>query len=127
MATIPLTTPDLVCDDDLDPNAGEVANDLQALEQDVLHMLLERPGENIDDLSRGVGLVGMLSGTTADLAKVPARVEAGLLKDDRVTSCRTVISSPSGGAYRIDITIETPAGVLGLAYSYDAVGGLRSA
>lgn len=123
--TLPLTAPDLVCEFDLDLFAGETTSDLQSLEQDVLHMLLEAPGSNLDDLTRGIGVVDMLGGPVADLATVPHRIEAALAKDDRIDSSTVTIRRDADDTIRLTLVIVVGADVLGLNYAYSADGGLQ--
>jgi hypothetical protein len=136
MAELPLTVPDLVCTDDMDLFAGETTSDLQTLQQDVFHILIEAPGSNPDDVTRGVGIERMLSGTENQLANITQTIDAQLQKDDRIDSSKTTLTKlppgsmlPDGtplpaGGYAIDIEIVAGTQVLGVGFSFTADGGL---
>ena len=91
MGDLPLTYPDIVCLDDMDPFAGETTSDLQNLAQDVLHVLMEMPGSNPDDPSRGVGVDLYLGGTADAFSTLPGAIDTQLSQDDRITSSKTTI------------------------------------
>lgn len=125
--TLPLTYPDALCFDDLDSAGRETTSDLQNLVQDTYHSLIEDPGSNIDAPDRGVGIYGMLSSGTANLQSVQRRIETGLLKDDRISTCQVSITPPTTpeAVYTIAITIGVGTIVLGLEFSFSAAFGLR--
>lgn len=122
---LPLTVPDVVCTDDVDQYARETTSDLETLVQDVFHILIELPGTNIDDPDRGVGVEALLSGSAANIGTVQKRIEAQLLRDDRIDACTTEVSSdPDSGTYNLAITIQVDGSVVGLSFAYDAASGL---
>jgi len=136
VANLPLTIPDLVCTDDLDLFIGETTSDLQTLDQDVLHIVIETLGSNIDDVNRGVGLPRLLSGTEDQLAAATAHVDAQLQKDDRIDASQTTLTKlppgstlPDGtplpkGGYSVDIQIVAAGAVLGVGFTFNADGVL---
>lgn len=136
MPELPLTVPDLVWVEDMDLFAAETTSDLQTLEQDVFHMLIEAIGTNIDDLNRGAGIGRLLSGTETQLADSTRTIDAQLQKDPRIDSSTTTITKlppgsmlPDGtplpaGGYAIDIEIVAGPQVLGTSFSFTADGGL---
>lgn len=136
MSTLPLTVPELACLDDLGLFADEVASDLQTLEQDVYHILIERPGSNPDDIERGIGIDDMLSGSTGKLDGITHRIEAQLQKDPRVNNAAaTLVQIQPGGAlpdgttlpdggYLLEIEIVADQGVLGLSFVSSGNEGL---
>jgi hypothetical protein len=118
---LPLTSPDLVCRTDLDPYGSETQSDLETLTQDVLHLLLERPGTNPDDVDRGVGIETYLSGAESSLPALVAVIEAQVRRDDRVTSCTATVQATPGGApgsYLVSVTVGVIEGVFPLLYSW---------
>lgn len=125
--SLPLSVADLVCVEDLDPFAAETTSDLQTLEQDVFHILIEDPGSNPDDPDRGIGIDALLSGTTVHLAALPDLIDHELQKDDRVDSSRLTLTQLSDGSFRIEIEIQVDATVIPLAFTYSSVGGLQRA
>lgn len=124
-ASLPLTYADCVCELDVDAFARETTSDLQNLEQDLLHVLMQELGSNLDDPDRGVGIVSLLSGSTLDLPRVARRIEIEFVKDDRVATCTATLSTQSDGSVRIDIAVGVGIAVLGLAYSYDSTNGVQ--
>jgi len=122
---LPLTVPDLACLDDLDAFGGETASDLQSLAQDVYHLLLERLGSNLDDLTRGIGVEGLLNGSADALAATPAIIDSQLRKDTRILSSRTRLTFQDE-AYTLAISILPVATLvpLPLSFSYSASTGL---
>jgi hypothetical protein len=120
-----LTVPDVVCLDDLDAFGRETESDLQTLWQDVYHMLKEVLGSNIDDVSRGIGVDQLLSGSTFPLKTIAARIDQGLAVDDRIDASSTKVETMPDGGFRIDIEISVGAATAGLAYSYSAASGLK--
>lgn len=126
-ANLPLTYADLVDVDDLDPFGGETTSDLQSLQQDVRHVLIELPGSNPDDPTRGVGIESYLSGTSADIVKATAINDQQLTQDDRITSSSTSIGpnpDPKVGGVIIEIRIVGSTGVFGLSYGWTQQTGL---
>lgn len=123
---LPLTVADLVCLADLDPKATETTSDLQSLEQDVLHILIEVRGSNPDDPDRGIGAEEMLSGSAANIAALPGLIDAELLKDPRIdASSSTLTTGPAAGQYTIRVQITVDGAVVGLSYSYTLTTGLQ--
>lgn len=124
--TLPLTYTDGVCFDDVDGFGRETTSDLENLVQDVFHILDEDPGSNPDDINRGIGVYGMLSGSSVDLAKVASRVDRELAKDDRIDSSKTTIAVTAGqpNAYTMNLRIVVDGTVVGLSFAFDAVNGL---
>lgn len=122
--TLPLTVPDVVCILDVDPNDAETTSDLQTLEQDVFHMLIETLGSNIDDPTRGIGVEELLSGTVAEAQKAPARVDQQLAQDDRIDSSTTSLDLQPDGSYILALEVRVGGQVLGLSYGYSASSGL---
>lgn len=121
--SLPLTYADLVCVDDVDPNALETGSDLENLEQDVYHIVLEELASNVDDPDRGVGVQSLLSGDTSTIATLPRLLEAQLLKDDRIDQARAqLIQIPAGGQFS-DGT-SAPAGGYELAVVYVPSGNV---
>lgn len=130
--TLPLTYPDALCFDDVDPQGRETTSDLQTLVQDVYHSLIEAPDSNLDcilaGVSRGVGIYGMLSSSSTEpLQTIERRIATGLLKDDRISTCQVTITAPTDpeGAYTIAIVLGVGSQVIGLTVSYSATLGLQ--
>jgi hypothetical protein len=125
-AALPLTYPDLLFVDDLDPFGQETTSDLQNLAQDVYHLLLELTASNADDETRGVGLSAMLSGTEDQLAAAPKIIDSQLRKDARVLTSTSVLTTQSDGSYLLQISIQPAGGLLPipLTFTYSASQGL---
>lgn len=123
-ALLPLTYPDLVCVDDLDPMGNETTSDFQTLQQDVYHLLLEEAGSNLDDLSRGIGVESLLNGSQVNIADIQHLIDTELTKDDRISTSSTKVTVADTGIYYIDITITVGSSVIGFNYQFTATGGL---
>lgn len=123
---LPLTYPDLVCVLDLDPNASETTSDLQNLEQDVFHVLIELLGSNPDDPTRGIGIDQYLSGTEDDLAKVPRQIEVQLGEDDRIDAVSASLTPQDNAQFPwlLSVNMQVDGSVLGLQYGYSSGSGL---
>lgn len=139
---LPLTAPDLVCLDDLDPFASETTSDLQSLEQDVYHILIETAGSNPDDETRGIGVEQLLSSSASNFTMITQIIDTQLSKDDRIDTCTSTLTSlppgstlPDGtplpdGGYLLELDIVPDESVLGssdviaLAFGYSGSGGL---
>jgi hypothetical protein len=125
-AKLPLTYTDLVCLDDIDPSASETTSDLQNLLQDIYHVLIELPGSNPDDPTRGVGIDQYLSGTLTQLQTLPGVIDEQLTADPRITGCASSVQQTSGPfAFTITINVEVSGSVIGLQYGWSAPGGLQ--
>ena len=131
-STLPLTYPDALCFDDVDALGRETTSDLQTLVQDVYHSLIEDPGSNIDcnvnGVTRGVGIYGLLSSSATDpLQSIERRVATGLLQDERISTCQVSIIAPTSPEepYGINLTIGVGTLVLGLSFSFSATLGLQ--
>lgn len=105
---------DLRCLEDLDLYGAECTSALEELVQDLFHRLLERPGENLDDPDRGLGLGDLLSGPV-DANKLSALIKRELQKDTRVTSADVTVTEvqngngPSTVTIAIVVTVDTDA------------------
>jgi len=108
---------DVLCFDDLDVMGRDLDDPLEELAQDLYHRLIERPGGNIDDPDRGVGIVQMLSGTLDP--SIARLVDADFEKDDRVSASHTTITRTAAGEYRIDIEVDANGETLGLVFESD--------
>ena len=91
-AQLPLTVPDVVCIDDIDQNGLETTSDLQTLEQDVYHLLIEIKGSNIDDITRGLGIEGLLSAAANRLGGKAQEIESQLQQDARIVIAIATVS-----------------------------------
>jgi hypothetical protein len=116
---LPLTYADLVCSNDVDPTAAETTSDLQNLEQDVLHILIQKKGGNPDDPTRGVDIPNMLNGDTRLLNSLATTIDAEIGDDDRVDGSTTTIVQEANGNWTISILIQVGAAVLPLNFVYD--------
>jgi hypothetical protein len=139
---LPLTYTDLVCLDDADLFASETGSDLENLEQDVYHILIETPGSNPDDTSRGIGVEQLLGSASQDtIPEITSLIDAQLKKDDRIDSCTSTLTQlppgstlPDGtplpdGGWLLELDIVPDSSIvgtatLGLAYGYSSSGGL---
>jgi hypothetical protein len=118
---------DALCLDDLDANGGELDDPLAELYQDLYHRLIEAPGSNLDDPSRGYGIEGRLSAAGRKDAVGPSikhGIESELCKDVRVHNARATVTSPADGEYRVEIEIVADEGLLGIVLVSDG-GGVR--
>jgi hypothetical protein len=113
-----LSSPDVVSWDDLDALGAECTSELQVLEQDVYHLLIEELGSNPDDPNRGIGIESYLSGTEVDFMQLPALIDAQLRDDDRITDSATSITLNDDGTYEVDINIMVSGTVYTLPYAY---------
>lgn len=117
-----LQYPDAVLYDDADPLGAECTSELQVLEQDVYHVLIEEPGSNPDDPNRGIGIEGKLSGTEDDFLLLPSAIDAQLREDDRIDESTTTItkvgpSGQQGATYLVNIQIQVGEQVFALKYA----------
>jgi hypothetical protein len=127
---LPLTVPDLVCVDDLDLFASETLSDLENLEQDVYHLLIESLGSNPDDPTRGIGIEDLLSSSDVQVNAMAFSIDTQLRDDDRIHESHTTVTETKNengpSSFDIDIQIEVDSGVVGLKFAFDAVRGLTS-
>lgn len=125
--TLPLTYPDLVCVDDVDPFAAETTSDLQTLEQDVYHLLIQEPGSNLDALDLGIGIEGYLSSSQTDFLTIAATIDRELVKDSRIDGSVTTITPPSPAAptWLVVISLTVSGTVIPLTFTYDDAAGLE--
>lgn len=117
---------DLRAWDDLDLFGRETTSDLEDLQQDVFHTLIETQGSNLDAPNRGIGIEDALS-AAFDSAST-ARIESQLRKDSRIAATSARITEVGRDSFRLDIEIE-PDGdeVMGLAFVVGADGVARAA
>jgi hypothetical protein len=114
---LPLTYPDAVWLDDLDAAGSETTSDLQTLAQDTYHWLLTRPGGNLDNTDRGIGLASLLNSSSIDLLAAASIVDADLKKDPWIQASQTTItldpgSTPQEPIYTISIAIQPTGAVM---------------
>lgn len=118
-----MTAPELILLEDMDLYALETTDPLVQIEQDIIHRLIETPGSNPDDPSRGLGLEDQLSGPfDPQLAR---RCETECRKDQRLTSVKVEITQTDSVSFRIDLELEVDGAVLGVVLIKDAAGVRR--
>lgn len=103
--------------DDLDSSGAETASDLESLEQDVQHILMETLASNLADPQKGVGVVNYLSGTSVQLAALPAIVDGQLALVTRITSSQTTLQQTDAGAFLLNIEIHVGTDVVNLQFA----------
>jgi hypothetical protein len=117
---------DLVCVLDVDLFARETTDKLAILVQDVFHMLIEKPGSNLDVPDRGIDVYGYLSGPTADLKGLKGRIEHELPKDPRIDAASaTITQGADDGEYELQLQIQVDGSVLDLLLTYEPDLGLQ--
>lgn len=109
--------------DDVDRFGAETEDELENLEQDLFHRLIEPRGSNIDDPDRGLGLEDMLSGPVD--SRLKKKIEVELLKDERVTAVTAEITEIEEGSFRIEISVEANEKEINLVLFSDAGGNVR--
>ena len=106
---------DLVCVNDITPDAAELDPDgTFGIAQDLYHRLITGRGFLIDDPDYGYDLLGLLHAAIAqkDLAMAAAQITGECSKDDRVAVAVTTITPENVGKLlriRIEVTPEDPA------------------
>lgn len=94
-------------DGDLDLFATECADAREELEQDVLHILVERKGSNLDDLNRGESIDEWLSAPDTS-PPATGRVDEAIRRDRRVSRVATTVTDgTSAGEKRLVLEIHT--------------------
>jgi hypothetical protein len=123
---LPLTYPDILCGNDVDPLGQETTSDLQNLMQDIQHVLQQDLGSNLDDPNRGVGIYNYLSGTNIDLQSLAGNIKSNLIDDPRIDSVSVNVQAQSSGiyAYIIYVDIGVSGTVLPLSFSWSQATGL---
>jgi hypothetical protein len=97
---------DLVCVTDLTPTLEETdPTTTQSLAQDIYHRITTERGSLVDDPDFGEDVRGYLSSATTprELFAIGGRLEAEILKDDRV---RSVTVDVQGNTSELNITIS---------------------
>lgn len=119
---------DGLCLDDLDEFGRELYDPLEELVQDVVHMLLEPWGSNIDAPSRGCGLGAALSGSAKNLPRMQSLIAHQLQQDDRISDA-TVDIQPTGdrGSWSVKLVLQLHTETLNIALVVDSAGGVRRA
>jgi hypothetical protein len=95
--------------------ADETESELEELEQDVYHVLIETLGSNLDDVTRGLGLDDVLSDDEANLASVPGLAEHQVQLDDRVVAAKATLTQDEDGNPRLEVQIQPTDETLGTA------------
>jgi phage baseplate assembly protein W len=121
---LPLTVQELVCVEDVDQFAREVTSDLEALVQDIFHMLREKRGSNLDLPDRGIDIDSQLSAPTTNLRTIAGSIDHQLVLDPRVDASSTTITQQSDGSYLIALRVQVGTTVLGAAFSFGAGAGI---
>lgn len=112
---------DLLCLDDLDALAREV-DARTAYIQDMYHRLIERPGSNLDDPDRGLGVTGWLSEEYNE--GWAAQVAAECKKDDRTLDASATVERVDGHV-SISLQLTTDDEVIALLVAIDAASGAQ--
>lgn len=111
---------DVICYSDLDQYGRETDDPYVALEQDVVHLLLEAYGSNCDALTRSIGLDDALSG--ADDPTLQHRIETKLTDDDRITSAQVTFTNIDDITTNIELLLQGNDTELGIVVSVDSAG-----
>ncbi len=117
---------DVRCFDDLDLFGRETVNELEDVDQDLYHRLLEARGSNPDDLERGLGLRSRLSGRPDPGLR--SRAEDECQRDPRVEAVRgTVVELGSGATSipRLELEVEVNGQLLGVGVDLAAAEAER--
>lgn len=130
LGQFPLTAPDLACGfatfaSDSDPLFSETLSEVQNLQQDLGHRLVELPGSNADfgpNNTRGIGIMTYLNSSSERLVGLPARIDAEFIQDFRVLDSSTTISQAPDGTFQLVSQVTTQAGVFGLAWAWSQIG-----
>ncbi len=112
--------PDAICFDDLDEFGRETDDEAEILYQDVIHMLLESFGTNVDAPDRSIGLEDALSG--AGVAGLRHLIETKLESDARIDKASAVLTDLGGGKIRVSLTLEVNGAELGMVFDSDGNG-----
>lgn len=97
---------DLRCLDDMSLFADECANELEELEQDVYHVLIQESGSNLDDPTRGLGLDDLLSSDDSVLEGIAPRAEVEVAqRDDRIVSVAAQLVRDENGDPRLELQV----------------------
>lgn len=116
---------DALCFDDLDEFGRELDDPIGELEQDIVHMLFESYGSNVDARERSVGLEDALSGPVNPGLK--RYIEKKLSDDPRVIGAQATITQLDDGTVRIDLKIQANESELGISLVFDGSGNLQRA
>lgn len=117
---------DLRCIDDLTLFADECSSELEELEQDVYHVLIQEQGSNLDDPERGLGLDDLLSDDDHVLDGIAARTEAQVAeRDDRIASVAAQLVRDENGDPRLEVQVVPTDATLGLVNLIVTNGGLQ--
>jgi hypothetical protein len=103
---------------DMDPNGNDTASDLESLEQDVMHIIAQKLGSNMDDPTRGAGALSYLGATEVQFATLPSTIDAQLESDPRITSSQTPapVLQEDGVTYLLTVNITVAGQVLSFSY-----------
>lgn len=115
---------DIRCGDDLDP-FGRDAAPLEALAQDIYHLLITNKMSLLQDPDWGLGLESYLGKPLP--STLAGDIEGAVRRDDRVSDARCMISKVAGAedSYRIDLQVEVADDFLELALVLSPDGIVR--
>lgn len=117
---------DVRCFDDLDP-FGRDATPIEALEQDLYHLLITEVGTLLADPEFGFGLLLVIGRPLS--STLATRIEDACRDDDRVSDARCAIAPIPNerDAYRMDLRVEVDGAFLDLALALTPAGARRLA
>jgi len=126
--TLPKTYQTIRWTDDADPNFVDTASDLESLEQDVLHILMQVLGSNLDDPNRGVHAEGYLGATNLKIGELPHLLDSQLESDSRISSSQTTLTQTSANpvTFMVQCTVVVAGQVVKLNYKVGP-GGVSKA
>jgi hypothetical protein len=96
---------------DMDPQAADTASDLESLEQDCLHVIMQVLGSNQADPTSGCNAAGLLNGTSDQLTTLCAQIDAQLPEDTRVTNSTSAVVTLDDGSFQVTSTVQCGAQV----------------
>lgn len=117
---------DIRCLDDMTLFADECDSELEELEQDVYHVLIQEAGTNLDDPLRGLGLDDLLSSDDSTLDGIASRAEVEVaLHDDRIVSTSAQLVRDENGDPRLELQVVPSDATLGPVTLIVTNGGLQ--
>jgi phage baseplate assembly protein W len=114
---LPKTYATLRWTDDMDPGAADTASDLESLEQDCLHVIMQTRGSNLADPDSGCGASTLLNGTVDQLAALCTLIDAQLPEDPRVTASQSTLTTGGDGSPLLTTIVQVGAQVLTLKFN----------
>ena len=108
--------------DDMDASGAETASDYESLQQDVMHVIVEKLASNLADPTKGGDALSYLNGTSVQLGKLGSILDQQIGDMDRISNVQTTLAQAGDGSFTITVNMVVAGKVVILGFGVGPSG-----